>query len=160
MISKLKASFPNYPNNRRKTSVKNNTYEYTVPFYWLAKKCDCFRPKMTSTMNDRMIRDVRDIWNCGNPREIDKETSRISADSLNDSRSKHKYKTLERHLSMKKTIRKKMMRDLREIGDATADNPSNQNAFLDQIKNDQPPPANIDKPSLWKRLTKGWGSSS
>lgn len=115
---------------------------------------------MTSTMNDRMIRDVRDIWNCENTREIGKESPRLSSDSLNDSRNKHKYKTLERHLSMKKTIRKKMMRDLREIGDATADNPHNQNAFLEQIKNDQPPPANIDKPSLWKRLTKGWGTSS
>ncbi|KAL3269919.1 hypothetical protein HHI36_008976 [Cryptolaemus montrouzieri] len=115
---------------------------------------------MSSTMNDRKIRDVRDLWNCGNGLEIDKENPRISENISDNSKNKHKYKTLERHLSMKKTIRKKMMRDLREIGDATADNPSNQNAFLEQIKNDQPPPANIDKPSLWKRLTKGWGSNT
>ncbi|KAK9880071.1 hypothetical protein WA026_008582 [Henosepilachna vigintioctopunctata] len=117
---------------------------------------------MSSTINDRKIRDVRDIWNCANNgRDVDKENPWINSENVSDNnKSKHKYKTLERHLSMKKTIRKKMMRDLREIGDATADNPSNQNAFLEQIKNDQPPPANIDKPSLWKRLTKGWGSNT
>ncbi|CAH0556075.1 unnamed protein product [Brassicogethes aeneus] len=107
-----------------------------------------------TAINERKIRDVRDLWNCN--KEID---SGENIPRVEDNRSKHKYKTLERHLSMKKTIRKKMMRDLREIGDATSeDNPQNQTGgFLDQIKNDQPPPANIDKPSLWKRLTKGWG---
>lgn len=106
-------------------------------------------------MNERKINDVRDIWSCGG-RESDKENPRLTVDN---NVTKHKYKTLERHLSMKKTIRRKMMRDLREIGDATTEeNAQNETAgFLEQIKNDQPPPANIDKPSLWKRLTKGWG---
>lgn len=106
-----------------------------------------------AAINDRKIRDVRDIWNCGN-RENMTEAQKISQELQNN--NKHKYKTLERHLSMKKTIRRKMMRDLREIGDAAPENNS-QNGFLEQIKNDQPPPPNIDKPSLWKRLTKGWG---
>lgn len=109
-------------------------------------------------MNERKIKDVRDIWNCGG-RESDKENPRVQIDNNIDNRTKHKYKTLERHLSMKKTIRRKMMRDLREIGDATSEEnaPTETSGFLEQIKNDQPPPANIDKPSLWKRLTKGWG---
>lgn len=111
-----------------------------------------------SSMNDRKIKDVRDIWSCGG-KDSDKENPRLPVDNNMDNRTKHKYKTLERHLSMKKTIRRKMMRDLREIGDATTEeNAQNETAgFLEQIKNDQPPPANIDKPSLWKRLTKGWG---
>lgn len=72
-----------------------------------------------------------------------------------------KYKTLERHLSMKKTIRKKMMRDLRDIGDVEdCDSSTAHNGFLDKLKTDQPPSANVDKPSLWKRLTKGWSGSS
>lgn len=110
-----------------------------------------------SSLNERNIKDVRDIWSCG--RESDKENPKMSMDNNVDNRTKHKYKTLERHLSMKKTIRRKMMRDLREIGDAAAtENTQDETAgFLEQIKNDQPPPANIDKPSLWKRLTKGWG---
>lgn len=118
-----------------------------------------------SSVNDRRIRDVRDIWS---GKEADKENPprvlpAAVVENNVDNRTKHKYKTLERHLSMKKTIRKKMMRDLREIGDAAGvepNSPSSQTAgFLEQIKNDQPPPANIDKPSLWKRLTKGWGHS-
>ncbi|XP_074031521.1 uncharacterized protein [Leptinotarsa decemlineata] len=110
-----------------------------------------------SSLNERKINDVRDIWSCNG--ESDKENPKVPIDSNVDNKTKNKYKTLERHLSMKKTIRRKMMRDLREIGDAQSEeNAQNQNAgFLDQIKNDQPPPANIDKPSLWKRLTKGWG---
>lgn len=118
---------------------------------------------MTS-ITERKIRDVRDIWHCNN-KETDKENPRVPAavvvDTANiDNKTKHKYKTLERHLSMKKTIRKKMMRDLREIGDAGVESNQMQDAgFLEQIKNDQPPPPNIDKPSLWKRLTKGWGHS-
>lgn len=114
-----------------------------------------------SSVNDRKIRDVRDIWNCNN-KDADKEIPRVPvvADTNIDNKTKHKYKTLERHLSMKKTIRKKMMRDLREIGDAGVESNQMQDAgFLEQIKNDQPPPPNIDKPSLWKRLTKGWGHS-
>ncbi|XP_019881852.1 uncharacterized protein LOC109609601 [Aethina tumida] len=109
-----------------------------------------------SSINERKIRDVRDLWNVN--KEID-QCDRENHPKVDADRHKHKYKTLERHLSMKKTIRKKMMRDLREIGDATEDNNSQNQpgGFLDQIKNDQPPPANIDKPSLWKRLTKGWG---
>ncbi|KAJ8941559.1 hypothetical protein NQ318_011518 [Aromia moschata] len=112
-----------------------------------------------SSLNERKIKDVRDIWNCNVESDDNKENPRAPADNNVDSRAKHKYKTLERHLSMKKTIRRKMMRDLREIGDATSvENPQTESAaFLEQIKNDQPPPANIDKPSLWKRLTKGWG---
>ncbi|KAB0795260.1 hypothetical protein PPYR_12099 [Photinus pyralis] len=111
-----------------------------------------------STVTDRKIKDVRDIWGS----KEDKENPRPSVDNLcQDHSSKHKYKTLERHLSMKKTIRRKMMRDLREIGDSSNDNDNNQSdqGFLEQIKADQPPPANIDKPSFWKRLTKGWGHS-
>lgn len=112
-----------------------------------------------SSINERKIKDVRDIWNCAKDVE-NKENPKIPADNSTD-KTKHKYKTLERHLSMKKTIRRKMMRDLREIGDATTvENPqcdAANAAFLEQLKNDQPPPANIDKPSLWKRLTKGWG---
>ena len=50
-----------------------------------------------------------------------------------------------------------MMRDLREIGDATDNVPD---TFLDKLKSDLPPTANIDKPSFWKRLTKSWTSSS
>lgn len=119
---------------------------------------------MTSSLNDRKIRDVRDIWSMGRNSDSDKENPRSLDNSTSDNRTKHKYKTLERHLSMKKTIRKKMMRDLREIGDASTETSSSTNSsqspqitgFLEQIKNDQPPPANIDKPSLWKRLTKGW----
>nr|CAH7713055.1 unnamed protein product [Callosobruchus chinensis]CAH7717473.1 unnamed protein product [Callosobruchus chinensis] len=111
-----------------------------------------------SSMNERKIKDVRDIWNVSRDSESNKENPKIPEANGIDNRSKHKYKTLERHLSMKKTIRRKMMRDLREIGDATEANAQSETAgFLDQIKNDQPPPANIDKPSLWKRLTKGWG---
>lgn len=107
-------------------------------------------------MNERRIRDVRDLWTV-NSREAEKENPRVMLESNVDNRTKHKYKTLERHLSMKKTIRKKMMRDLREIGDAAAqENQSQHAAFLEQIKNDQPPPENLEKPSLWKRLTKGW----
>ncbi|KAJ8932443.1 hypothetical protein NQ314_014657 [Rhamnusium bicolor] len=113
-----------------------------------------------SSLSERKIKDVRDIWNCNKESE-NKENPKVPIDNNVDNRAKHKYKTLERHLSMKKTIRRKMMRDLREIGDATSvENPQNETAtagFLEQIKNDQPPPANIDKPSLWKRLTKGWG---
>ncbi|CAG9760835.1 unnamed protein product [Ceutorhynchus assimilis] len=109
-----------------------------------------------ASMNERRIRDVRDLWSVS--RESDKENPRVVLETNVDNRTKHKYKTLERHLSMKKTIRKKMMRDLREIGDATTqENQSQHTAFLEQIKNDQPPPENIEKPSLWKRLTKGWG---
>lgn len=109
-----------------------------------------------SSVNERKIRDVRDIFHCNN-KEADKENPRV--DTNIDNKTKHKYKTLERHLSMKKTIRKKMMRDLREIGDAGVEstNQMQDAGFLEQIKNDQPPPPNIDKPSLWKRLTKGWG---
>lgn len=111
-----------------------------------------------ASMNERRIRDVRDLWNVAT-RESEKESPRLVLDNSGDNnRTKHKYKTLERHLSMKKTIRKKMMRDLREIGDAESqENQSQHAAFLEQIKNDQPPPENIEKPSLWKRLTKGWG---
>lgn len=107
-------------------------------------------------MSERKIKDVRDVWACQAAREENKENPRLPP---LDDRSKHKYKTLERHLSMKKTIRRKMMRDLREIGDATTaeESPHTETTgFLEQIKNDQPPPPNIDKPSLWKRLTKGW----
>lgn len=109
-----------------------------------------------SSNSERKIKDVRDVWGCTE----DKENPKVCSPD-NSNNSKHKYKTLERHLSMKKTIRKKMMRDLREIGDATAVEPSSNQTvgFLEQIRNDQPPPANIDKPSLWKRLTKGWGHS-
>lgn len=108
-----------------------------------------------STNTERKIRDVRDVWG---PQD-DSNTQKMSIDGVNDNnRTKHKYKTLERHLSMKKTIRKKMMRDLREIGDASNETP-NQGGFLEQIRQDQPPSANVDKPSLWKRLTKGWGHS-
>lgn len=110
-----------------------------------------------SSNSERKIKDVRDVWGS----KDDKENPKVSVVDNSDTRVKHKYKTLERHLSMKKTIRKKMMRDLREIGDATIETTSNQTVgtFLEQIKTDQPPPANIDKPSLWKRLTKGWGHS-
>ncbi|CAH1186094.1 unnamed protein product [Phyllotreta striolata] len=109
-----------------------------------------------SSLNERKIKDVRDIWNSG--RDVDKDNAKIPIDNSIDNRTKHKYKTLERHLSMKKTIRRKMMRDLREIGDGQAEDAAqNEAGFLEQIRNDQPPPANIDKPSLWKRLTKGWG---
>lgn len=109
-----------------------------------------------SSANERRIRDVREVWEG----KEDKESPRQYVDSSHNI-EKHKYKTLERHLSMKKTIRKKMMRDLREIGDASNDNASIQaSGFLEQIKTDQPPPANIDKPSLWKRFTKGWSSYS
>lgn len=116
-----------------------------------------------SAINDRKIRDVRDIWHAPSKDE-NKENPRICCDAVVlDTRSKHKYKTLERHLSMKKTIRKKMMRDLREIGDAGNGNeptaPQQSMGFLEQIRTDQPPSANIDKPSLWKRLTKGWNHS-
>ncbi|KAF2882971.1 hypothetical protein ILUMI_23199 [Ignelater luminosus] len=109
-----------------------------------------------SASSERKIRDVRDVW--GNNRE-DKENPKqpIENNTTTDNRNKHKYKTLERHLSMKKTIRRKMMRDLREIGDASNENANQSGGFLEQIKADQPPPANVDKPSLWKRLTKGWG---
>lgn len=111
-----------------------------------------------SSNSERKIKDVRDVWGCKND---DKENPKVPVVDNSDMRAKHKYKTLERHLSMKKTIRKKMMRDLREIGDATVEPSSNQTVgtFLEQIRTDQPPPANIDKPSLWKRLTKGWGHS-
>ncbi|XP_017779071.1 PREDICTED: uncharacterized protein LOC108564516 isoform X2 [Nicrophorus vespilloides] len=118
--------------------------------------------------NERKIRDVRDLWSGGVcQKEENKENPRLQCGGDNnggvvDSRSKHKYKTLERHLSMKKTIRKKMMRDLREIGDAAdvQDAPNQTTVgFLEQIRTDQQPSPNIDKPSLWKRLTKGWGHS-
>ncbi|XP_071050650.1 uncharacterized protein [Onthophagus taurus] len=107
--------------------------------------------------NERKIRDVRDVW--GYSIE-EKEAQKISLDNNAETKIKHKYKTLERHLSMKKTIRKKMMRDLREIGDASNETQNDTNVgFLEQIRTDQPPSANVDKPSLWKRLTKGWGHS-
>jgi hypothetical protein len=112
-----------------------------------------------STNTERRIRDVRDVWGYNNVDE-NKENPHLIIEP--DSRSKHKYKTLERHLSMKKTIRKKMMRDLREIGDAgndTSQANSQSLGFLEQIRNDHQPPANIDKPSLWKRLTRGWTNS-
>lgn len=112
-----------------------------------------------SANSERKIKDVRDVWGTNNE---DKENPKVAVVDNTDTRVKHKYKTLERHLSMKKTIRKKMMRDLREIGDATVEPSSNNQTvgtFLEQIRSDQPPPANIDKPSLWKRLTKGWGHS-
>lgn len=110
-----------------------------------------------SSNSERKIIDVREVWGC---KEDNKENPKVPVLDNSDTRTKHKYKTLERHLSMKKTIRKKMMRDLREIGDATVEPSSNQTAgFLEQIRNDQPPSANVDKPSLWKRLTKGWGHS-
>ncbi|ENN73289.1 hypothetical protein D910_08977 [Dendroctonus ponderosae] len=110
-----------------------------------------------ASMNERRIRDVRDLWTASS-REAEKENPRVVLEgNVDNNRTKHKYKTLERHLSMKKTIRKKMMRDLREIGDAAAQENQNQHAaFLEQIKNDQPPPENLEKPSLWRRLTKGW----
>lgn len=112
---------------------------------------------MSTVTTDRKIKDVRDIW--GSSKE-DKENPKSAIDLHQDHHNKHKYKTLERHLSMKKTIRRKMMRDLREIGDSSNDNDNNQpEGFLEQIRTDQPPPANIDKPSFWKRLTKGWGHS-
>ncbi|KAF7271415.1 uncharacterized protein LOC143200024 [Rhynchophorus ferrugineus] len=114
-----------------------------------------------ASMNERRIRDVRDIWTMGSREATDKDAGRNAAvpDPAPDTRTRHKYKTLERHLSMKKTIRKKMMRDLREIGDGTTDqqDESQHAAFLEQIKNDQPPPESVEKPSLWRRLTKGWG---
>ncbi|KAF5295347.1 hypothetical protein FQR65_LT01537 [Abscondita terminalis] len=103
--------------------------------------------------SDVQIKDVRDIW--GSSKE-DKDKAPIEHKQYQDN---NKYKTLERHLSMKKTIRKKMMRDLKEIGDSTSDNTNQCEGFLEQIRTDQPPPASIDKPSLWKRLTKGWGHS-
>lgn len=110
-----------------------------------------------SSNSERKIKDVREVWGCN--KEENKENPKNLLDN-SDTKTKHKYKTLERHLSMKKTIRKKMMRDLREIGDASVEPTSNQTAgFLEQIRTDQPPPANVDKPSLWKRLTKGWGHS-
>lgn len=110
-----------------------------------------------SANNERKIRDVRDVWGgCVD----EKEPTKLTLDNNADTKIKHKYKTLERHLSMKKTIRKKMMRDLREIGDAASEaQPENNVGFLEQIRTDQPPSANVDKPSLWKRLTKGWGHS-
>lgn len=117
-----------------------------------------------STNTERKIRDVRDVWGggvggCGGQEDHNnKEISQKITQLDENNRAKHKYKTLERHLSMKKTIRKKMMRDLREIGDASTDS-TNQGGFLEQIRTDQPPSANVDKPSLWKRLTKGWGHS-
>ncbi|KAF5272213.1 hypothetical protein FQA39_LY01295 [Lamprigera yunnana] len=92
-----------------------------------------------SASSDRQIKDVRDIWGS----KENKENPKPPLDQ-NSYQEKHKYKTLERHLSMKKTIRRKMMRDLKEI---------------EQIRTDQPPPPSIDKPSLWKRLTKGWGNT-
>lgn len=113
----------------------------------------CFM-KMSGN-NDRRIRDVRDVWGCIE----EKDNQNMSLDNSAETKIKHKYKTLERHLSMKKTIRKKMMRDLREIGDASNETQTDNVGFLEQIRTDQPPSANIDKPSLWKRLTKGWGHS-
>ncbi|XP_060527730.1 uncharacterized protein LOC132702892 [Cylas formicarius] len=114
---------------------------------------------MSSSVGERKIRDVRDLWNA-NRAETARETAPMHYNDPpgTDHKTRHKYKTLERHLSMKKTIRKKMMRDLREIGDASShENENNQTAaFLEQIKNDQPPPESVEKPSLWKRLTKGW----
>ncbi|KAI4461360.1 tetratricopeptide repeat protein 1 [Holotrichia oblita] len=110
-----------------------------------------------SANNERQIRDVRDVWGCLEEKE---SPNKLTTDNSAETKIKHKYKTLERHLSMKKTIRKKMMRDLREIGDAANDTqPENNVGFLEQIRQDQPPSANVDKPSLWKRLTKGWGHS-
>ena len=112
-----------------------------------------------STNTERKVRDVRDVWNIA---KDDKDAPKVYSDTNTaEIKIKHKYKTLERHLSMKKTIRKKMMRDLREIGDAAPDSETNNEnmGFLDQIRTDQPPSANVDKPSLWKRLTKGWGHS-
>ncbi|GJQ71492.1 hypothetical protein Trydic_g11209 [Trypoxylus dichotomus] len=110
-----------------------------------------------SANNERKIRDVRDVWGCMEEKE---SSNKLTADNNADTKIKHKYKTLERHLSMKKTIRKKMMRDLREIGDAaTETQPGTNVGFLEQIRQDQPPSANVDKVSLWKRLTKGWSHS-
>lgn len=109
-----------------------------------------------SANNERKIRDVRDVWDCME----EKDSPKLTLDNNAETKIKHKYKTLERHLSMKKTIRKKMMRDLREIGDASNETQAENNVgFLEQIRTDQPPSANVDKPSLWKRLTKGWGHS-
>lgn len=107
-----------------------------------------------SANTERKIRDVRDVWGAD-----ERDNQKIPVENGTDNRTKHKYKTLERHLSMKKTIRKKMMRDLREIGDASNETPNQPVGFLEQIRTDQPPSANVDKPSLWKRLTKGWGHS-
>lgn len=140
---------------------------------------------------DRKIRDVRDLWGSGGPIQQqqvshkqqvashnatnvqlsndykngsanmeDKENpNRIECDQYN----RKKYRTLDRHLSMKKTIRKKMMRDLRDIGDASNEHVEQGGGggigFLEQIRTDQPPSANVDKPSFWKRLTKGWSNS-
>lgn len=117
---------------------------------------------MTS-QTDRKIKDVRDIW--GTQRDDNKNSPHNAKSNNGDSGSevysKHKYKTLERHLSMKKTIRKKMMRDLRDIGDATTvENNSQTVGFLEQIRTDQQPSPNVDKPSLWKRLTKSWTNHS
>lgn len=109
---------------------------------------------MSSTNSERKIRDIRDVWGCQNENQASLEKD---AGPTDNSRTKSKYKTLERHLSMKKTIRKKMMRDLREIGDAAEEAPG---GFLDKLRTEQQPPANIDKPSLWKRLTKGWSGGS
>ncbi|XP_018331356.1 uncharacterized protein LOC108741168 [Agrilus planipennis] len=112
-----------------------------------------------SSNSDRKIRDVRDLWGCKEEKENPRPPEENSNGILVDNRTKHKYKTLERHLSMKKTVRKKMMRDLKEIGDASTEESNQPVTFLEQLKAEQPPPPNIDKPSLWKRLTKGWGHS-
>lgn len=115
---------------------------------------------MAST-SDRRITHIRDVFGNSNGVLSDKNENENFEHKSNEAKhSNKKYKTLERHLSMKKTIRKKMMRDLRDIGDADDENASVENGFLDKLKTDQPPTANVDKPSLWKRLTKGWSGNS
>lgn len=128
-------------------------------FHVFHLRLDIWNDVKMSANNDRKIRDVRDVWNSNSTKKEDRENNRMQIENNVDPRTKNKYKTLERHLSMKKTIRKKMMRDLREIGDASMEQSNQSVGFLEQIRNDQPPSANIDKPSLWKRLTKGWGHS-
>lgn len=117
--------------------------------------------------SDRRITHIKDVFSNSNGGVLSDRNENDNQHSYDDrnvdygDKNRHKkYKTLERHLSMKKTIRKKMMRDLREIGDADDENCDAQNGFLDKLKTDQPPSANVDKPSLWKRLTKGWSGST
>lgn len=118
---------------------------------------------MASSNSDRRITHIKDVFGNSNGVLSDRNEIDLNYDDRTDYGDKNrnkKYKTLERHLSMKKTIRKKMMRDLREIGDADDENCDAQNGFLDKLKTDQPPSANVDKPSLWKRLTKGWSGNT
>lgn len=109
---------------------------------------------------ERRITHIWDVFGPANGVLSDRNDNEPYESTGTDYKPSKKYKTLERHLSMKKTIRKKMMRDLREIGDADDENGSVENGFLDKLKTDQPPTANVDKPSLWKRLTKGWSGNS